>query len=766
MAEKIGIYFDEASVNGMVNFDALAQKLANKWGDTCPVVKSHPNLASDEGRKLIQADIDAGTIDGVCICGTSPRMDWDLYDFGSNVVVDRVNLREICVYAYRNPDGSELDPSAEPPELLQEMARDYINMGVVKLRNMNIPNPEELDSVKRVLVLGGGWSGLTAAVNAAQAGYEVVVVEKDKQLGGYAGKMHKTIPFAAPYAQAHETGVEQKISAVQGNDKITVYTGSKLEKVAGQPGDFEATLNTGSGQETVKVGAVVVATGWAAQDDKFLAPFGYGSLPNVVTSMQVEEMAKEGTIKRPSDGKTPKSVLFLTGFGDKLEQFAEEEKAQAEAEAKKAEQPSDDEEPAIAEEFKKTESYRHLPYTSEITSLTALKQARYVREMAPASTAYMVYEHMMVPGVNELYYKSAQDDPGIMLTKGDIGAIKEGPDGKVQVEVFNTLIGEDILLEVDMLVVPTAMVPTTALEPVIQLQYRQGEAFPDLELFDGFADSNYICFPYETRRTGIYAAGSVRQPMTLATSETDALGAALKSIQCIESVNRGMAVHPRSGDMTYPIFNFTRCTQCKRCTEECPFGALDDDEKGTPLPNLARCRRCGTCMGACPERVISFDNYGVGQIGSMIREINVPDEMETDGPRILVLACENDAYPALDMAAMRGKHWSPYVRFIPVRCLGSVNTIWVADAMGKGIDGVLLLGCKYGDDYQCHFVKGSELCSRRMQNIGETLDRLGVEKERVVQKEVAIDDYNIVPELIDSFVDYVTALGPNPYKGF
>jgi quinone-modifying oxidoreductase subunit QmoB len=171
-------------------------------------------------------------------------------------------------------------------------------------------------------------------------------------------------------------------------------------------------------------------------------------------------------------------------------------------------------------------------------------------------------------------------------------------------------------------------------------------------------------------------------------------------------------------------------------------------------------------MGACPERVISFDNYGVGQIGSMIREINVPDEMETDGPRILVLACENDAYPALDMAAMRGKHWSPYVRFIPVRCLGSVNTIWVADAMGKGIDGVLLLGCKYGDDYQCHFVKGSELCSRRMQNIGETLDRLGVEKERVVQKEVAIDDYNIVPELIDSFVDYVTALGPNPYKGF
>jgi quinone-modifying oxidoreductase subunit QmoB len=171
-------------------------------------------------------------------------------------------------------------------------------------------------------------------------------------------------------------------------------------------------------------------------------------------------------------------------------------------------------------------------------------------------------------------------------------------------------------------------------------------------------------------------------------------------------------------------------------------------------------------MGACPERVISFDNYSVGQIGSMITQIKVPDEMDEGGPRILVLACENDAYPALDMAAQQGHTWSPYVRIIPVRCLGSVNTIWIADAMGKGNDGCLLLGCKYGDDYQCHFMKGSELCNRRMTNIGETLDRLGVELERVRQEEVAIDDYHRVPKLIDSFVDEIFKLGPNPFKGY
>jgi quinone-modifying oxidoreductase subunit QmoB len=140
--------------------------------------------------------------------------------------------------------------------------------------------------------------------------------------------------------------------------------------------------------------------------------------------------------------------------------------------------------------------------------------------------------------------------------------------------------------------------------------------------------------------------------------------------------------------------------------------------------------------------------------------------MDTGGPRAIVLACENDAYPAIDMAALRGKHWSPYVRFISVRCLGSVNTIWIADAMSKGIDGVLLLGCKYGEDYQCHFVKGSELCDRRMVNVAETLNRLGVEAERVKQEQVAIDEYEQIPQIIDDFMNYILKIGPNPFKGF
>ena len=102
-------------------------------------------------------------------------------------------------------------------------------------------------------------------------------------------------------------------------------------------------------------------------------------------------------------------------------------------------------------------------------------------------------------------------------------------------------------------------------------------------------------------------------------------------------------------------------------------------------------------------------------------------------PRILALACENDAYPALDMAAQQGFTYSAFARIIPVRCLGSVNTIWITDALNSGYDGAILMGCQKGENYQCHFVKGSELAHVRMSKIDDTLKQLALEPERVAR---------------------------------
>jgi quinone-modifying oxidoreductase subunit QmoB len=407
----------------------------------------------------------------------------------------------------------------------------------------------------------------------------------------------------------------------------------------------------------------------------------------------------------------------------------------------------------------------------------------------------MVYKEMRTAGQAEDLYRIAQE-AGIIFIRCQSPNVK-GDDGSLTVEALDELLGEEVLMdELDLVVLATGMIPETAFgeditkeakeeeeekadkkdddldevpldvirrSDILNLEYRQGPELPALN--HDFPDSHFICFPYESRRTGIYVAGCVHRPMGIQTAKEDAAGAVMKAIQCIELTSQGAAVHPRSGDMSFPEFAMQRCTQCKRCTVECPFGAINEDDEFNPLPQPTRCRRCGVCMGACPERIISFKNYSIGMIGDMVKAMGVPEEDE-EKPRILVLACENDAYAALDMAGINRMNYSAWVRVIPLRCLGSLNLIWIADSLSKGIDGVLLLGCKHGDDYQCHFVKGSELADIRLSKVSETLDRLALESERVRFETVSITDYDKLPALLDEFAEKIEEIGPNPFKGW
>ncbi len=762
MAGKIGVYFDLANIGGL-DAATLAKGVEEKWGKLTPVVKSVPVLA--ESVQQISDDIIEHALDGVLLCGASPRVDADLYRFknadGKAIQVGHVNLREQCVLCYRNPDNTPADPG-NPPNLLTLMARDYVNMGIVRLQKTEYGEPAIVEGVKRILVIGGGWTGMHAAREASTSGYEVVLVEKTGRLGGAVNNIPVASPLCSPWTDKEPVKLPERIKELCADSKITVLLNTTVADLAGEPGRFMARITGQDGTREYEVGAVVLAAGWTPLSEKFLAPMGLGKSPAIVHAGQFAKMLIDGTVQA-------RRIAFVLDTTLAEQAFASEadapEKAVAAAEAAGEDAQSDGEnmdKPFVKEDL---ESIRHLKYSNVVNSVGMLRQANIICDRTnDATQAFIIYKNMAIPGILERFYKKMQNRLGIMMTKADVTDISDHGD-RVVVTCKNTLLGMDFDLDVDLVVLPCGIVPVTAKDLTVNFAYRQGPDFPDLELFDGFADSNYICFPYETRRTGVYAAGCVRQPMTLDGCEEDACGAVLKAIQCIEAGDHGVAVAPRSGDMSYPQFNFVRCTQCKRCTVECPFGALDDDEKGTPKPNPSRCRRCGTCFGACPERVISFADYSIDQISSMIREVEVPKDFKKGGPRILILACENDAYPALDMAALRHRTWSPYCRIIPVRCLGSVNAIWISDAMSKGFDGVLLLGCKYGDDYQCHFIKGSEICNLRRDNIAETLNRLGVQPERVEQLEIAIDEYDAIPDLIDGFVARITAMGPNPFKG-
>lgn len=750
MDKKICTYIcTGCGIGEALNIEELSEVVTGEMSQEC---KTHACLCGTEGRAFLENEQNGEGVNTFNICACSPRVMQKEFDFGDESITIRANLREQVVWTAGTPEEGQEESHQE---WLQETASDYIRMACTRAEKTELPEAFLLESMnKEILVMGGGIAGITAAIEASKAGSKVTIVEKADALGGKALGWAKQFPTSYPYADLEDNSIASMVAAADADANITVRTGTEVARIGGAPGAFKVTLKaTGATTEWTapeKVGvdeqdlidkgemedpnaglkpyaeenpdaetfgAVVLATGWIPADVSEFEHLGYGNNDKVVTNAEFEAMAKNGKL----DGIN--SVAFVMSPGGE-------------------------------------ENDQDFPYCNSVTSMVALKQAKYVRENNADAKAFILYQHMRTPGHMELFYKGIQEDDGIFLTKATVTGVEDGT-----VHAKDTLLGEDLDLDVDMVVLAAGMVPTTKVENTINLAYRQGPAFLELDLFDGYADSHFICFPYETRRTGIYACGGVRKAMNMQETMDDATGAALKAIQCIESADRGVAVHPRSGDKTFPEFFMQRCTQCKRCTEECPFGALDDDEKGTPLPNPTRCRRCGTCMGACPERIIGFKDYNIDLIGSMIKAIEVPED-DDDKLRILIFACENDAYPALDMAGMRKHKLNHMIRFIPVRCLGSVNMAWIRDALSAGLDGAMLLGCKYGDDYQCHFVKGSEIANTRMANIGDTLSTLGLEPERVRSEQVAITDYDKIPDLINDFVDEIVELGANPFKGF
>ncbi len=747
MDTKVGVYICKGCDIGK-SLDV--EKLTEEITKDAAVCKSCDVLCTEEGVGVICDDIEKEGLNRVVVAACSGRVFPELFTFGKDILTDRVSLREYVVWTHEPND-----------EDTQVMAEDYIKMGIARVKSTEPPEPHIEETSKDILVVGGGMSGMTAAKAAADAGYKVHLVEKEPELGGWARKFSKTFPKQPPYDKLADSGLGELVTAVKNNENIIIHTETTIEKTSGQPGKFEVCLQNGS-RETLNIGSIILASGWKPYEPDKLTKWGYGLLPDVVTNIQVEEMVQNGGIKRPSDGKPIESIVFLQCAGSRDEE--------------------------------------HLPYCSAVCCRVSLKQVRYVREQYPDARIYVVYKDVRSPQQFESFYAAMQDDDGVFFTKGELAEVTKGSNGKLQIDVTETLLGEDIKIEADMVVLATGMVPTTKVDDevatdndnpettedsqtavedettadgkkeaesaergahILNLTYRQGTDLPTLKY--GFPDSHFICFPYETRRTGIYATGAVRAPMDISTAMHDAYGAAMKAIQAVEAVARGVAVHPRSGDASFPDFFLQRCTQCKRCTEECPFGTLDEDDKGTPLPNPFRCRRCGVCMGACPERIVSFKDYNVHMVSEMIKCISMPDEFE-EKPRILAFVCENDAMPAVEMAALKRMKYNAMIRIIPLRCLGSLNTVWISDALASGFDGVILIGCKKGDDYQCHFIRGSELAAYRMDNVQEKLKQLVLEEERIEVHELAISDFEKIPKLFDDFLEVIDTVGPNPYK--
>jgi len=415
---------------------------------------------------------------------------------------------------------------------------------------------ETITSPKSILVIGGGISGITAAVEAAEVGYEVFLIEKSPYLGGRVAQINQYFPkLCPPYC-----GLEINLRRIKANPSIKTFTLAEVETISGKEGDFEVTVkltprlvnnnctacgkcveacpverpddfNYGLGKTkaiylphlmaspvkyvidkgvclgiecskcvpacpydaidlgmstkrfNIKVGSVILATGWKPYDATKLDNLGFSKFPNVVTNVMMERLAApngptQGKIIRPSDGKEVKSIAFVQCAGSRDE--------------------------------------KHLPYCSGVCCLASLKQVTYVREKNPDAKVFIFYIDIRAPGTLEDFYLQVQGYENLSLVKGKVGKIEEDPETRdLTVEAEDTSSGKKVKEKVEMVVLATGIVPATA-ETKIPAEIT-------------YDDYGFIA----SELPGIYAAGCSKKPADVATSVRAATGAALKAIQSI-----------------------------------------------------------------------------------------------------------------------------------------------------------------------------------------------------------------------------------------
>ncbi len=405
-----------------------------------------------------------------------------------------------------------------------------------------------------ILVIGGGMAGITAAIEAAEAGYQVYLVEREPYLGGRVVRINQYFPKLCPPT----CGMEINFKRIKNNPRVLFYTMAEVVDVVGKEGDYQVKvkirpryvndrctccgkcgevcekeipnpfnygMNTikaaylphemafpmryvlapeiigtndagrckdaceynavdlGMEPETIdfKVASIVVATGWEPYDASKIDNLGFGEVKNLITNVMMERLGAPngptgGKIVRPSDGKEVKSIVFCQCAGSRDE--------------------------------------NHLPFCSRVCCLASLKQARFVRQQYPDSKVYIFYIDLRAFGRNEDFLSDTKKDENIQMIKGKVAKITEDPDTKdVIVEAEDTAAGSISRVKVDMAVLATGMVPSSARERIPGITNSLDE--------DGFIlDTPGIC-----------GAGCVKRPLDVSVTVQSATGAALKAIQ-------------------------------------------------------------------------------------------------------------------------------------------------------------------------------------------------------------------------------------------
>ncbi len=418
---------------------------------------------------------------------------------------------------------------------------------------------ETAPSIHRsILVVGGGIAGITAAVEAAEAGYDVVIVEKEAYLGGRVAQLNKYFPKLCPPT----CGLEINFQRIKNNPRIRFFTLAEVEKISGQPGNFDVTITQRARYVNDRCTACNACVAVCPVDRPDSFNFGMGTTKAIYLSHAMafpmkyviddsacelnacakcvevcEYDAIDLNMKPKSFHLNVGAVIMATGwkpydaaridnlgfgrYADIITNMMMERLAAPNGPTKgKILRPSDGK-PVQSVAFVQCAGQRddtHLGYCSAICCLGSLKQATYVRDQNPDSKAYIFYIDLRTPGTYEFFSKRVQSDKNVSVMKGKVAKIIEDPTSKeLVVEVEDVLSAQKFRVKVDLVVLATGMVAS------VEESIPEGPVATDKDHF----------VLGEESAPGIYVAGCARGPVDVATAVQDATAAALKAIQAI-----------------------------------------------------------------------------------------------------------------------------------------------------------------------------------------------------------------------------------------
>jgi heterodisulfide reductase subunit A len=457
------------------------------------------------------------------------------------------NIREQCSLVHQGEK-----------ERATEKAQDLVRMAVSKARLLEPLHRISYSVNNAGLVIGGGVAGMACALALAEQGYRVHLVEKSKELGGNARRIHFTLDERDVQGYLHEL-----ISQVNKHPLIKVYKEANILNFKGFVGNFVSTISVGAGGRTEEIehGVAVVASG---AEQYTPTEYLYGKHSQVVSAMELEEAL--WTNSRQLEGC--KSIVMIQCVGSR-----EEERQ----------------------------------YCSRVCCSQAIKNALKLKEMDPDRDVFVLYRDMRTYAFREDYYRKAaeqgvkfvryeaDDKPDVNIAYGDGQEV-------VRVTVRDLTLGQHLVLDADLLVLGAAIVPNEANRGLSQLL-----KVPLNE--DGFfMEAHMKLRPVDFASDGIFMCGMAHNPKFIEESIAQAHAAASRATTILNK-------KALEGEATIAEVNEVRCGACGICEITCPYGAIKLDlEKGSAAVNVAVCKGCGSCAAACPSSAIESKYFTSQQI--------------------------------------------------------------------------------------------------------------------------------------------------------